>query len=589
MTTDEKTSVSRPHTARIRDWFADHLGAGPERKQTIYADLSSAATVLDATYWLQILFASGIATLGLVLNSPAVIIGAMLISPLMGPILAGGLALATGDVILGLRALVNLVLSCAVAVGFAVLLVGLLPFKEITNEIASRTQPNTLDLMVALFSGAIGSVATCKELKGVVTSIPGVAIAVALMPPLGVVGYGIGVAFTLNATEGMRVAWGGGLLFLTNLVAITFTAMVVFLLLHIDTDAVKAHIEAWRNDDRESVWFRNALGRWQVSERFKKIGSLPGRFLLILIPVLLVLIPLAQSFERLKREIAKERQENIVRRAATELWQRHLGSTADGGPRSFIDSLSVGHQDDKLHLQIRVFTNKPVTNAEKNDYARLLADRLNRIPDAVEIQLIEIPTTSGELASEARRERRAPAPPTVAQLEANLRQGIESTLRGLRLPADFRLIDLSVTTSGAEPMHLLVSYLGDRDIEADARSLIVEDIRTRLSYPTARVDFARTDSSFGPLLFGRNQLTVQPAHAVLLDRVGEALRREPTLLLEIIVSPEDREEIAKARAQAVAQYLTSKWHIEDSRITVTVATGPNRDVILEVTVGDTPP
>ena len=56
----------------------------------------------------------------------------------------------------------------------------------------ARTAPNTLDLVIALFSGAIGSVATCKEVKGVVTSIPGVAIAVALMPPLCVVGYGIG-------------------------------------------------------------------------------------------------------------------------------------------------------------------------------------------------------------------------------------------------------------------------------------------------------------------------------------------------------------------------------------------------------------
>ena len=138
------------------------------------------------------LFSAGIATLGLALNSPAVIIGAMLISPLMGPILASGLALATGDFVLGTRAVVNLALSCLAAIAFAVLLVALLPFKEVTAEIAARTQPNTLDLVIALFSGAVGSIAVCKEVKGVVTSIPGVAIAVALMPPLCVVGYGIG-------------------------------------------------------------------------------------------------------------------------------------------------------------------------------------------------------------------------------------------------------------------------------------------------------------------------------------------------------------------------------------------------------------
>ena len=77
--------------------------------------------------------------------------------------------------------------------------------------------------------------AICREVKGVVTSIPGVAIAVALMPPLCVVGYGIGLMLVFDAATGWRVASGGGLLFLTNLVAITLTAMLVFIALRIDT------------------------------------------------------------------------------------------------------------------------------------------------------------------------------------------------------------------------------------------------------------------------------------------------------------------------------------------------------------------
>src|ERR1044071_4237807 len=268
--------------SRFRGWFANRLGVGRERKEHIYIDLSKSATLFDPAYWLQIIFAAGIATLGLILNSPAVIIGAMLISPLMGPILAAGLALAAGDVVLGLRAVVSLALSCVVAAIFAILLVTLLPFKEMTGEIAARTQPNTLDLVVALFSGAIGSIATCKEVKGVVTSIPGVAIAVALMPPLCVVGYGIGIAFSVSGSEGMRIASGGGLLFLTNLVAITFTAMIVFLALHIDTHEVREQVRQWRLQDRESAWVRNIFGMFPVSDRLKKTGSLPGRFMMIL-------------------------------------------------------------------------------------------------------------------------------------------------------------------------------------------------------------------------------------------------------------------------------------------------------------------
>ena len=112
----------------------------------------------------------------------------------MGSILANGLALATGDIILALRAILNLLLSCGLAIAFAMLLVLALPFKEMTSEIIARTQPNLLDLVIALFSGAVGAVAICKEPKGIATSIPGVSIAVALMPPLCVVGYGLGMA-----------------------------------------------------------------------------------------------------------------------------------------------------------------------------------------------------------------------------------------------------------------------------------------------------------------------------------------------------------------------------------------------------------
>ncbi|HEY7912791.1 MAG TPA: DUF389 domain-containing protein, partial [Blastocatellia bacterium] len=120
MSKAEGAEAARPRHFDLRDWFAKSLGVRPQRKEEIYIDISRSATLLDPSYWLQILFAAGIATLGLILNSPAVIIGAMLISPLMGPILAAGLALATGDIILGLRAIVNLALSCMVAVAFAV-------------------------------------------------------------------------------------------------------------------------------------------------------------------------------------------------------------------------------------------------------------------------------------------------------------------------------------------------------------------------------------------------------------------------------------------------------------------------------------
>lgn len=571
---------------RFRDWFADHLGVDGDRKTTLYVDLSGAATLRDATYWLQILFAAGIATMGLVLNSPAVIIGAMLISPLMGPILSAGLALATGDIILGLRAILNLALSCLVAIAFAVLLVGLLPFKEMTNEIAARTQPTTLDLVVALFSGAIGSIATCKQVKGIVTSIPGVAIAVALMPPLCVVGYGVGYAFSVNGFEGMRVARGGGLLFLTNLVAITFTAMIVFIALHIDTVQVKERIEEWRTGDSESRWFRNVMKQLHVSSALRRIGSLPGRLLLIAVPILVILIPLAQSFNQLKMEISRQQEENRVRRVATELWQQSFAKLPDGQQRSFIDQLSATQPDGKVNLQLRVFTSKPFTAAERTDYSNMVAARLNKRPDAVALQLVEIPTTSGELVARGKEDNRTETPLSVSQLQASFLQSVDSALNGLRLSPPAQMLDYQITTSSNQPVQIEINYLSDRDIEQDGRALIADDVRSRLNYPAAQVTLNRVEDSFGPVTFSRTHATVTTAGATLLDRAGQTLQQYPALTVNITTFADKREPagIADQRAAAIQDYLVSKWQVAQDRIAVEAGTESVRDTTIKLNV-----
>src|SRR5438046_852123 len=114
------------------------LGITPESRVSVYSRVSEASGP-TLMYWLELLFSAGIATLGLVLNSPAVVIGAMLISPLMGPIIAAGLSLAAGDLYLGLKSALSLLASIAVAISFSAALVWLLPFHSPTAEILART------------------------------------------------------------------------------------------------------------------------------------------------------------------------------------------------------------------------------------------------------------------------------------------------------------------------------------------------------------------------------------------------------------------------------------------------------------------
>ncbi|MDD1449846.1 DUF389 domain-containing protein [Sphingomonas sp. H160509] len=165
-------------------------------------------------YAFMTMMSAGIAVLGLLLSSPAVVIGAMLISPLMNPILGFGFSLALFDFRELRRSLKALALGAIVAVLFTALIVTISPLQAPTAEIVARTRPNLFDLAVALFAALAGSFAI---IRGRGETIVGVAIATALMPPLAVVGYGI-------ATRNMPVAAGAFALFVTNFITIALSA-----------------------------------------------------------------------------------------------------------------------------------------------------------------------------------------------------------------------------------------------------------------------------------------------------------------------------------------------------------------------------
>ena len=160
---------------------------------------------------------AGIAVLGLLLSSPAVVIGAMLISPLMGPIVGFGFALATFDSAEIKRTTISIAAGSVLAVLFCALIVMLSPLQAVTEEIAARTRPNLFDLLVAVFSGLAGTYAMIRGRQG---AIVGVAIAVAVMPPLAVMGFGL-------ATFNLTVLSGSTFLFFTNLIAIGIMAAVL--------------------------------------------------------------------------------------------------------------------------------------------------------------------------------------------------------------------------------------------------------------------------------------------------------------------------------------------------------------------------
>ena len=161
-----------------------------------------------------------IAVMGLVADSVAVVIGAMLIAPLMTPIMSFSAAVGLGLTRRAAQAAVLVAIGSAASVAFAFLLSRLLPEVQLGSEILSRTSPDIRDLVVAVAAGAAGAYATARE--DVSAALPGVAVAVALVPPLAVTGI-------LVETGNTGLARGSGLLYLTNLFAIALSALLVFL------------------------------------------------------------------------------------------------------------------------------------------------------------------------------------------------------------------------------------------------------------------------------------------------------------------------------------------------------------------------
>lgn len=165
-----------------------NLRNGEDDRQKTLCSVKNNISFTGANLWI-LACAILIASVGLNVNSTAVIIGAMLISPLMGPIVASGFALGMYDFGLLKKSLRNLLIATLAGLLVSSIYFFLSPFKEVQSELLARTSPNIYDILIAFFGGLVGVIAVTRVEKG--NPIPGVAIATALMPPLCTAGYGL--------------------------------------------------------------------------------------------------------------------------------------------------------------------------------------------------------------------------------------------------------------------------------------------------------------------------------------------------------------------------------------------------------------
>lgn len=176
----------------------------------------------SSTYLILMILSTLLATTGLFANSAPVIIGAMILAPLMAPIISLSMGVIRTDKFLLFKSINTLIIGIFMALLFSCVYTLFIPLEQITSEMQGRLHPNLLDLLVAVFSGIAGAYATSKD--EISKSLAGVAIAVALVPPLSVTGIGLGLG-------NIDVIYGSFLLFITNLVGITLSAALTFIVL----------------------------------------------------------------------------------------------------------------------------------------------------------------------------------------------------------------------------------------------------------------------------------------------------------------------------------------------------------------------
>ncbi len=264
-----------------------------------------------------------LSTLGLLANSVATIIGAMIIAPLMGPIIGMAYAVALGNRRLLRRASLTLLAGFVVSVLSSVIICYLVGIQTANPEINARAYPTLIDLVVALAAGAAG--AFTKSRRNVADAFPGVAIAVALIPPVSVIGIGI-------ATGSQTLSTGATLFFLTNLAGSILSGSLVF-----------------------------------ISQQYGSLRRAKSGLAVSVLALLLLGIPLGVSFQNL-------RFQSNTRQDIRALVYEQINTFTDNAE---VQHLTVQRQNQQLVINLEIVTETAVSNTQINSMSNQLADELS--------------------------------------------------------------------------------------------------------------------------------------------------------------------------------------------------------------------
>jgi len=392
-----------------------------------------------------------------------------------------------------------------------------------------------------------GAVVTCRGGRGGgVTALPGVAVAVALMPPLGVVGFGVGIGWD------WAIIRGGGLLFLTNLVAIIFCSFVIFFAVRMDSPTARQQISDWLEQQESGEPFYEAIQKTPLRRMLGRVGGLPQRMLILFIFLAMVSVPLYQTLSRLRTEAQ-------IRRSV-------LTETQKAIPRDAIFQENIDILPDEVRVRLVATLPGGFPAQRRQELEQAIARRAGR---TVHVSVYDV-ATRDEVAQLTSRlaARNEPVPMSIAEMQMQLRTRVGPAVVQVWPVNEAPLISHQIVLGpGASDLLIRIQYLADDDIGEIGKEAVRRMIRDRLGeivnlefervIPAVRISFSR----------GSDRLGVNDRRE--LDRIASVLLRFPAVRCSIVSpggAPAAGNSLESRRTKAVQVYLVSKGKIPADRI-----------------------
>ncbi len=517
--------------------------------QEIIKDIYSEVGI-TAGYFTILTLANLIALSGLLINSAPVIIGAMLISPLMGPILSFGFAFITGDSFVWKKSIRKIAISVLSTIFIAALVSYISPLTEVTGEITARTKPNIFDLLIAFLSGMAGAAAICTK-KNYLTIVPGVAIATAVIPPLSVTGFGIG-------TGNISIAIGAFFLFFTNFVAIVLSTCLVSSL----------------------YGFRPSLAADEDVRKLKRrVVFLSAVLLLISVPLVYTLskgvaeIKLKKDIEKsLKQQFNQEKHSRLVTFNYTEQNGEQLDIDAVVYTVNYIKEKDLDQAEQQIRNKLKRKVRLHV------DQVKVMPKRL--IPQESKTKpAIVPPKPSAEILQEARNS----IIPLIRKVSADAEEIISPS----------RITDFSVAFEDkAATLFVRLKITRDHPLSDEELTWLEKLYSTSLNMP---VRLSVETFPFVPLLiFEQGSATMTEAMKKELSPLKEAYERNGriVILLETVAEAalpyKERIRLANERARVLVAFLCTEYRIAPSQIRTTLAANAAKRPSVKITVSVVP-